>query len=157
MAKFERAFVAHDEIDDEILTIAYSSIAHSVFTGGNHGIIRKWSFWTVKQMEAEYKGHEDAVVCFAVDANLLYSGSVDCTIRIWETSQGMALKVVKVHNVTVQALLVVPDSGNVASCAFDGRMSSGTHRSPRRRACMRSRLMSSRRSSARSRTWTSMA
>jgi len=122
MAKFERAFIAHDEIDDEILTIAYSSMAHSVFTAGNHGIIRKWSFWTVKQMEAEYKGHDDAVVCFAVDANLLYSGSVDCTIRIWETSQGMQLKVVKVHNVTVQALLVIPDSGYVASCAFDGRM-----------------------------------
>lgn len=122
MAKFERAFTAHDEIDDEIQTIAYSSIASSVFTGGNHGIVRKWSFWGLKQMEAEYKGHTDAIVCFAVDANLLFSGSVDCTVRIWETSQGIPLKEVKVHNVTVQALLVVPDTGYVASCAFDGRM-----------------------------------
>jgi len=122
MAKFERAYQAHDEIDDEILAIAYSSTAHSVFTGGNHGIIRKWTFWGVKQLEAEYKGHTDAVVCFAVDANLLFSGSVDTTVRIWETSQGMPLKVVKVHNVTVQALLVIPDVGYIASCAFDGRM-----------------------------------
>jgi len=122
MAKFERSFLAHDEIDDEILAIAYSSMAHSVFTGGNHGVVRKWSFWGVRQMEAEYKGHTDAVVCFAVDANLLFSGSVDCTVRIWETSQGMPLKEVKIHNVTVQALLVVPDTGYVASCAFDGRM-----------------------------------
>jgi WD40 repeat protein len=122
MAKFERAFLAHDEIDDEILAVAYSSMAHSVFTGGNHGIVRKWSFWGVRQLEGEYKGHTDAVVCFAVDANMLFSGSVDCTVRIWETSQGMQLKVVKVHDVTVQALLVVPDSGYIASCAFDGRM-----------------------------------
>jgi WD40 repeat protein len=122
MAKFERAFTAHDEIDDEIQTIAYSSTAHSVFTGGNHGIVRKWTFWGVRQMEAEYKGHSDAVVCFAVDANLLFSGSVDCTVRIWETSQGIPLKTVKVHNVTVQALLVIPDTDYIASCAFDGRM-----------------------------------
>jgi hypothetical protein len=122
MAKFERAYTAHDEMDDEILAIAYSSTAHSVFTGGNHGIVRKWTFWGVRQMEAEYKGHTDAVVCFAVDANLLFSGSVDHTVRIWETSQGMSLKVVNVHDVTVQALLVIPESGYVASCAFDGRM-----------------------------------
>jgi WD40 repeat protein len=76
MAKFERAFIAHDEVDDEILAIAHSSMAHSIFTGGNHGKIRKWAFWGVKQMEAEYDGHDDAaVVCFAVDANLLFSGS----------------------------------------------------------------------------------
>lgn len=123
MAKFERAFAAHDEHDDEILAIAYSPMAHSVFTGGNHGIVRKWAFWGVKQMEAEYKGHEDAVVCFAVDANFLFSGSVDCTVRIWETTQSLQLKVVdQVHNVTVQALLVIPETGVVASCAFDGRM-----------------------------------
>lgn len=122
MAKFERAFTAHDEIDDEIQSIAYSSISHSIFTGGNHGIIRKWSFWGIRQMEEEYKGHEDAVVCFAVDGFLLYSGSVDHTVRIWETSQNILLKTVKVHDVSVQALLVVPDSGYIASCAFDGRL-----------------------------------
>lgn len=122
MAKFERAFTAHDEIDDEILAIAHSSIANSVFTGGNHGIVRKWAFWGLKQLEAEYKGHTDAVVCFAVDANLLFSGSVDNTVHIWETSQGIQLKVVKVHDVTVQALLVISDTGYVASCAFDGRL-----------------------------------
>merc|ERR1712139_585780 len=122
MAKFERAFMAHDEIDDEILAIAYSSSAQSVFTGGNHGIVRKWAFWGVRQLEAEYKGHQDAVVCFAVDGNFLFSGSVDCTVRIWETSQGVPLKVVKVHDRTPQALLVVPDTGYVASCAFDGRL-----------------------------------
>merc|ERR1711957_905829 len=76
----------------------------------------------VKQMENEYIGHKDAVVCFAVDGNFLYSGSADCTIRIWETSAGYSLKVVEVHKVTTQALLVIPDSGYVASCAADGRV-----------------------------------
>jgi len=122
MARIDRVFLAHEEIDDEILAIAYSSTAHSVFTGGNSGVIRKWAFWGVRQLEAEYKGHDDAVTCLAVDANFLYSGSGDHTVRIWETAQGYELKTVNVHSVTVQAILVIPESGVVASCAFDGRL-----------------------------------
>jgi len=122
MAKFERAFVAHEEIGDEILAVAYVPAACGVFTGGNAGIVRRWSFAATGRLEAEYEGHEDAVVCFASDGHFLFSGSADCTIRIWETSQGYELKVVRVHGVTVQALLVVPESGVVASCGFDGRV-----------------------------------
>lgn len=122
MAKFERAFLAHDEIGDEILAVAYAPASASVFTGGNAGIVRKWAFWGAGKLEAEYEGHEDSVVCFAVDGHFLFSGSADCTVRIWETTQGYELKVVRVHQVTVQSLLVIPDSGLVASCAFDGRV-----------------------------------
>jgi len=122
MGKFERAFEAHEEVDDEILAVAYSPATGSVFTGGNSGVIRKWAFWGVRVQEAEFEGHEDAVICFAVDGNFLFSGSVDCTVRIWETTRGYELKVVRVHDVTVQALLVISDSGFVASCAGDGRV-----------------------------------
>jgi F-box/WD-40 domain protein MET30 len=31
------------------------------------------------------RGHTDAVVCLAFDLNLLFSGSEDATIRVWET------------------------------------------------------------------------
>jgi len=122
MAKFERVFEAHEDVDDEILAVGYSSISNSIFTGGNAGVIRKWSFWGVKVKEAELEGHEDAIICFAVDGHFLYSGSVDHTVRIWESSQGYELKVVQIHDVTVQALLVISDSGFVASCGGDGRV-----------------------------------
>mmetsp|Transcript_83169 Transcript_83169/g.239013 ORF Transcript_83169/g.239013 Transcript_83169/m.239013 type:complete len:749 (-) Transcript_83169:115-2361(-) len=122
MAKFERAFLAHDQPDDEVLAVAYSSVADAVFTGGNSGIIRKWASSGNKKLKAEFEGHEDAVTCFAVDANFLFSGSVDCSVCIWETSQGYQLKSVQMHNVAVQAVLVVPDSGHVVTCAFDGRL-----------------------------------
>eukprot|EP00928_Gymnodinium_smaydae_P042538 TRINITY_DN2861_c0_g1_i2.p1 TRINITY_DN2861_c0_g1~~TRINITY_DN2861_c0_g1_i2.p1 ORF type:complete len:737 (-),score=128.30 TRINITY_DN2861_c0_g1_i2:176-2386(-) len=122
MAKFERAFRAHDDADDEILAVAHCCVDNAVFSGGNSGVIRKWGFWGLKQLRAEYEGHTDAILCFATDANFLYSGSVDKTVRIWETSQGYQLKVVSVHDVAVQSLLVFPESGFVASCAFDGRV-----------------------------------
>jgi len=122
MGKFDRAYMAHDIADDEILAIAHSPVAASIFTGGNRGVIRKWSFEGIKILEAELTGHDDAVTCFAVDGHFLFSGSVDCTIRIWETASAMELKTVKVHSVTVQALLIVPETGMAASCAFDGRL-----------------------------------
>lgn len=122
MAKFERAYVAHDILDDEILAVAYCPAASAVFTGGNAGIIRKWAFYGSRQLEGKYEGHEDAVVCFAVDGHFLFSGSVDCTIRIWETAYGRELKQVRLHSQCVQALLVLPDTGLAVSCAFDGKV-----------------------------------
>lgn len=122
MGKFDRAFLAHEVADDEILAVAHSPVASSIFTGGNRGVVRKWSYDLGKNLEAEYTGHEDAVTCFAVDGHFLFSGSVDCTIRIWETASGIELKTVKVHSVTVQSLLIVPETGMAASCAFDGRL-----------------------------------
>uniref|UniRef100_A0A6U6H4D5 Uncharacterized protein n=1 Tax=Zooxanthella nutricula TaxID=1333877 RepID=A0A6U6H4D5_9DINO len=122
MAKFDRAFVVHDAPDDEVLAVAYSAAASSLFTGGNSGVIRRWAFWGTKRLEAEYEGHEDAITCFAVDGHFLFSGSADSTVRIWETLQGYELKTVKMHSVTVQALFVIPETGMAASCAFDGRV-----------------------------------
>merc|ERR1712232_1023419 len=61
MAKFERAFLAHEDADDEILAVCHSPMAQSIYTGGNSGIIRKWAFWGVKHLEDEYEGHTDAV------------------------------------------------------------------------------------------------
>ena len=32
----------------------------------------------------QHIGHTDAVTCLALDANFLFSGSDDCTIRLWD-------------------------------------------------------------------------
>lgn len=122
MAKFERAFSAHEDVHDEVQAVIYSSAARAVFTGGNAGVVRQWRLGWSRDLVAEYEGHEDAITCFDVEGHFLFSGSVDCTIRIWETTQAYPLKVVQVHGVTVQALLVLPESGFVASCASDGKV-----------------------------------
>eukprot|EP00435_Cladocopium_sp_Y103_P056266 s439_g18.t5 len=43
--------------------------------------------------------------------------SADGTIRIWECTRKHQLKVLHLHEVTVQALLMLPDSGACISCA----------------------------------------
>lgn len=122
MAKFERSFRAHEEVDDEILCLAHSPVAGSVFSGGNGGIIRRWPSHGHQVLQDQYKGHEDAVTCLAADGHFLYSGSVDKTVRVWETMQGVQLKIVKVHDVTLQSVLVLAELGHVASCGADGRL-----------------------------------
>jgi len=103
------------------LALAHSPVAGAVFTGGNRGVVRRWSFAT-RLLEAEYEGHEDAVECLAVDGNFLFSGSVDRNVIVWETSLGYEVKRVMLHAAAVQAVCVVPDCGLVVSCAFDGKV-----------------------------------
>ena len=35
------------------------------------------------QLECTLEGHDDSVTCMALDANFLFSGSDDKTIRVW--------------------------------------------------------------------------
>ncbi|CAJ1370111.1 unnamed protein product [Effrenium voratum] len=120
MAKLERAFLAHEDAADEILALGHSPFG-SVFSGGNEGIIRQWSIWGGKVSE-DFKGHDDAITCFSTDGHFLFSGSADCTVRIWECSHARQMKCVRFHEVAVQAILVVPDTGTVVTCANDGRV-----------------------------------
>lgn len=83
---------------------------------------RKLDQWGHAKLDSKLEGHEDAITCFAVGGTFLYSGSADRTVRIWDTSPGDALKTLTFHKVASQALLFLPDSGFVASCAFDGRV-----------------------------------
>jgi len=122
MANFEQAFLAHEDSDDEVLAVVYSHETKSLFTSGNHGHIRKWGDAGMHTLQAEYRGHDGAVVCFAVSANYLYSGSADCTVRVWDIFRDCELQTVKVHNATVHGIIILPDNNIVASCAFDGRV-----------------------------------
>jgi len=121
MAKFERAFCAHQGIDDEVLVVCCNATTGSVFSGGNGGVVRKWPGRGGELAEATYEGHEDAVTCLTAQGAYLFSGSADCTVRVWDALRAEELKVVRVHTVTVQALLAVPNSHLLVSCGFDGR------------------------------------
>ncbi|CAE7210634.1 unnamed protein product [Symbiodinium natans] len=121
MAKFERVFLAHQDATDEILALGHSPFG-SIFSGGNEGIIRQWTIWGGKASEADLVGHEDAVTSFATDGYFLFSGSADCSVRIWECTHGRQMKIVRLHDVPVQALVVIPDTGIIASCGGDGRL-----------------------------------
>ena len=99
--------------------------AQDVFlTGGNDTTIKVWSMGTYA-LQAVMCGHTDAVTCMTLDANFAFSGSDDRTIRIWNIANVKApyeLAVLKAHTVSVRDVLIIPSTGWLVSCAFDGHL-----------------------------------
>lgn len=66
-------------------------------------------------------GHTDSVTCMAIDGNLLFTGSDDCTIRSWELTLNTPSGELGRHEEGIQDLLRL-DNGLLLSCAYDGKI-----------------------------------
>lgn len=97
-------------------------------------IVQAWSI-TSYQYLGKHTGHLEPVCCMAMDANFLFSGSEDRTIRVWDALPaspvgtklssnpfhgGTLLKTLEGHKGTVTALKVLTSSGHLVSCSIDG-------------------------------------
>eukprot|EP00755_Sulcionema_specki_P013890 Sspe_Gene.9025::Locus_3038_Transcript_1_1_Confidence_1.000_Length_1263::g.9025::m.9025 len=56
---------------------------HCVFSGGQDGQIYQWDVRTYECI-GQFSGHRNAVRCMIADADVLYSGSDDGTIAVWD-------------------------------------------------------------------------
>ena len=66
-------------------------------------------------------GHTAAVLCFAASSNkkLVFSGSYDKTIRVWDAKTWNCLKVLKGHGAGLKCLAVSSDSSLLYSASAD--------------------------------------
>lgn len=74
-------------------------------------------------MLKELDGHQGAVTCMALDAMFLFTGSDDCTIRIWNLStisDAYQLGRIEAHRESIRDLIFIEDLGCLVSCAYDG-------------------------------------
>ena len=60
--------------------------AQAMITAGNDKVIRLWR--GPDDLAGEFRGHEEAVSCMALDGNFLFSGSEDKTIKVWDAAAG---------------------------------------------------------------------
>ena len=44
----------------------------------------------VEDLAGQFRGHEEAVTCLALDGNFLYSGSEDKTIKVWDAAAAVS-------------------------------------------------------------------
>lgn len=51
------------------------------------------------------RGHKDNVVCMEIHDHLLVSGSMDCTVRLWDTASGCLLQLFLGHTAPVHRIL----------------------------------------------------
>lgn len=70
--------------DPESLAAGEEQRGHGyVIVGGSD---RKVNIWNIRTYDhvAQFSGHTDSITCMAIDANMLFTGSDDMTIGIWE-------------------------------------------------------------------------
>ena len=58
----------------------------------------------------------------ALDGNLLFTGSDDCTIRQWELTLNSPSGVVGEVDEPVQDLVILEKNGLLLSCGYDGKI-----------------------------------
>ena len=86
---------------DEVLVLNFWENEESkegfILVGGNNRNIQVYSIRNAVR-EMELVGHTDSVTCMAIDGNLLFTGSDDCTVRQWELTLGTSTGVIGVHD-----------------------------------------------------------
>ena len=70
------------------------------------------------------------MTCLALDKNVLFSGSDDCSIMVWDTHNNLLLTTLTGHtgrilsfkNIAMQDLLILEETGLLVSCAEDKKI-----------------------------------
>ncbi|KAJ1494638.1 quinon protein alcohol dehydrogenase-like superfamily [Baffinella frigidus] len=107
-----------------------------VVTAGNDLTIKKWSVSDRAELElaghmqlstpdgeVSMECHSDAITCLAVDANFLFTGSDDASIRIWDVQGSFLITTLDAkaggHSDAVKLLLILPKEGYLVSLGVD--------------------------------------
>ncbi|KAF0699348.1 Aste57867_10064 [Aphanomyces stellatus] len=117
--------------ESEILCLAFNDGAylaspHAAFfaAGDNNGDILLYCL-DDQDLLTTLSNHEDAVTCLAFDGAFLFSGSDDCSIKIWnvlDPRSAYELGFIQAHAMSVRDLIVLPPLGHLVSCAYDGKI-----------------------------------
>lgn len=100
-------------------TVAVTEGGMYLITGGGEGIIRTWKFDPAQnkfEVLTTLEGHLRAVTSLLMQDNLLWSASVDTTIRVWDLGTGRCLGTLASanhgsgHNQAVACLCAIPAS-----------------------------------------------
>ncbi|KAG2747519.1 WD40 repeat-like protein, partial [Suillus brevipes Sb2] len=105
--------------DDGIWTIKYSPQGDKFASGGSDDIIRVWS--KDGKLLIEIKGHDSTVnsLCWSKDGAYIFTGSVDRTIRKWQSIDGKELVVIRGHSNFVISICLSPDGSHLVSASDD--------------------------------------
>eukprot|EP00980_Cylindrotheca_fusiformis_P025355 scaffold13505_cov69-Cylindrotheca_fusiformis.AAC.3 len=94
-----RTYTPIGEERSTITSIAYVNREKNFVSAHDNGTVRLWEIPTAVCL-AKYQGHTVSVhaVCSLLDSHSFLSGSEDCSIRLWSTSDGKAEETEKTDN-----------------------------------------------------------
>ncbi|EAY05823.1 hypothetical protein TVAG_202810 [Trichomonas vaginalis G3] len=112
------SFDAHKE---NMLGIAVSPLDETIATVSQDMTVKVWVLRVVATLKSELKGHTDYTLtaCFSPDTPLLFSGSKDQTIRIWNYKKGELKTTIAAHVNTVFSIAHHPKSNQFVSVGGD--------------------------------------
>ena len=95
------------------------------FTGMLDGLIKMWELATPSRPLRVLEGHEERVTCFSSSKDILASGSLDHTVRLWSCSTGAMLRVLSTGEVAALKMepcffAWVTSSGSLQKYSWDG-------------------------------------
>ncbi|RHY07224.1 hypothetical protein DYB37_004960 [Aphanomyces astaci] len=119
--------------DNEIYCLAFNAGTYLATTshgaaffaaGDSNGDILLYSL-DDQELLTTLSNHDNSVTCVAFDGCFLFSGSDDCSIKIWnvlDPAQAYEVGFIQAHALAVRDIVVLPSSGYIASCAYDGKI-----------------------------------
>ncbi|XP_052186657.1 zinc finger CCCH domain-containing protein 48-like isoform X2 [Diospyros lotus] len=100
---------------------AIEAMDNMLFAGTQGGIIFAWKFRCedeIPELASSLKGHSHAVISLIIGAGMLYSGSMDNTIRVWDMNNLLCVQTLEGH--TGAVLSVICWDHYLFSCSLDG-------------------------------------
>jgi WD40 repeat protein len=105
-----------------VRAVAYAPGGKLLASGGDDRTVRLWRAGDGAHLHT-YKGHSGHITAVTfVDDDTLASSSLDRTVRLWRVSDGAALATIGAHVGSVERVVALPGSGQIASASSDGTL-----------------------------------
>lgn len=111
----------HDFYGSEILCLLFDDNYGYILAGGNNRNINIWNIQTGERVDT-LREHKDSVTCLAIEQKLLFSGSDDMTIVIWDLFNKWSVGTLEGHQHTIQDMIVFEETGLLVSCSYDKKI-----------------------------------
>ncbi|GMH67959.1 hypothetical protein TrST_g4181 [Triparma strigata] len=104
-----------------VLCLSYNEEGTALFSAGQDKTITSWKVDSLKTDSLYHlKGHQAGISCIDVGKDILVSGSLDQTVKVWDLKEKHQITSFKEHKGTLLSVALTPDCETVASSARDG-------------------------------------
>ncbi|KAL4445096.1 hypothetical protein ABPG74_018824 [Tetrahymena malaccensis] len=115
-------FTEHRPGKFEILCMAFDTKEENIIAGGNSGHLYYIKMFTYETKHIEQYAHADSINVLVVEERILFSGSDEKVIKLWDLDSKQHLNTLDHFNHNIKDMLIIQETGHLVSCSFDGKI-----------------------------------